>query len=96
MVLTRKQMALNPDLTLNRAETNNELSAELALPLTSPLTDLSEDPLVMVVHFQSYLITIQYLIRSMMMLVHDVGCGIKSLTRPLIFLLINLGTASEI
>ena len=32
----------------------------------------------------------------MMMLIHDVGCGIKSLTRPLIFLLINLGTASEI
>ena len=32
----------------------------------------------------------------MMMLVHDVGCGVKSLTRPLTFLLINLGTASEI
>ena len=31
-----------------------------------------------------------------MMLVHDIGCGIKSLTCPLIFLLINLGTASEI
>ena len=37
-----------------------------------------------------------YLIGSMMMLVHDVGCGVKSLTRPLTFLLINLGTASEI
>ena len=32
----------------------------------------------------------------MMMLVHDVGCGVKSLTRPLTFLLINPGTASEI
>ena len=32
----------------------------------------------------------------MMMLVHDVGCSVKSLTRPLTFLLINLGTASEI
>ena len=31
-----------------------------------------------------------------MKLVHDVGCGVKSLTRPLTFLLINLGTASEI
>ena len=32
----------------------------------------------------------------MMMLVHDEGYGIKSLMHPLIFLLINLGTASEI
>ena len=38
----------------------------------------------------------RYLIRSMMMLIHDVGCGVKSLTHPLTFLLINLGTASEI
>ena len=50
----------------------------------------------MVVPFSSYLIAIQYLIGSMMMLVHDVGCGVKSLTCPLTFLLINLGTASEI
>ena len=45
----------------------------------------------MVAPFRSYLIG-----GSMMMLVHDVGCGVKSLTHPLTFLLINLGTVSEI